>query len=176
MCLPALSDGASCNSPSQLARRPLIPPRSSPSDCASCNSTIASRTRAVDSALVPKKEVCSKKKLTWADVVARRPLATQESPPKKKVVLRSVPPPSRQMPAPLAMSGSSTDTARIKRGQAAKRAHDEKPCILRRLRPTRIEVSWSDARVYFWTYKIRFIVVLLGESASQSLPIGLSHF
>ena len=40
------------------------------------------------------------------------------------------------MPAPLAMSGSSTDAARIKREQAAKRARDEKPCVLRRLRPT----------------------------------------
>ena len=134
MCLPALSDGASCNSPSQLARRPLIPPRSSPSDCASCNSTIASRTRAVDSALVPKKEVCSKKKLTWADVVARRPLATQESHPKKQVVLRSVPRPS-----------SSVDAARIKREQVAKRSYDETPW--RPLRPISIEVPWSVVKV-----------------------------
>ena len=62
-----------------------------------------------------------------------------------------MPPPSRQMPAPLAMPESSIDAARIKREQAAKRAHDEKPCILRRLRPKRIEVSWSDAKKHSLT-------------------------
>ena len=62
-------------------------------------------------------------------------MATQERPPKKQVVLRSVPRPSRQMPLPFAMSGSSIDAARIKREQVAKRAQDEKPC---RLRPKRL--------------------------------------
>ena len=107
---PAPSDGASCNSTSPLARKPLTPLG------------------------FPKRKSAPKKKVNWADVVARRPLATQDS-------LRT----SRRMPAPLAMWGSSTDAARIKREQAAKRAQDEKPCVLRRLRAKSIEVSWSHS-------------------------------
>ena len=44
------------------------------------------------------------------------------------------------------MSGSSTDAARIKREQAAKRARDETLCVLRRLRPISIEVPWSAVK------------------------------
>ena len=121
------SDFASCNCPSPIARKQLTPPRSRPSHGAPCNSPSSLARKPFTQPGFSKRKFVPKKKLTWADVVA-------QNPPKKQAVLRSVPRPPRRMPAPLAMSGSSTDAARIKREQAAKRAQDEKLCVLRRLR------------------------------------------